>query len=149
MQTINAYWLKNIIEVQVLDLAHFKTRNRIVYSRTIKIYAGIDNPIHIVIKNQDQKPVDATGYTLQLDIQDMEIAASVASIAVTYVDVTKGLAVATIPKATVDTLTRRYYHITLKKVDTETSDEMPTYIDDNYGAMLPLEVLPGWYQSLP
>lgn len=120
-----------------------------MYSRTIKIYAGIDNPIHIVIKNQDQKPVDATGYTLQLDIQDMEIAASVASIAVSYVDVTKGLAMATISKAVVDALTRRYYHITLKKIDTETSDEMPTYVDDNYGVMLPLEVLPGWYESLP
>ena len=70
MQTIEAFWYKNILELQVIDPAIFSTRNRIVYSRTIKIYQGIDNPIHIVTKNQDKKSVDLTGYDVQVDIQD-------------------------------------------------------------------------------
>jgi hypothetical protein len=42
MQTIDVYWYKNILEVQVIDPTIFSTRNRIVYARNIKIYQGID-----------------------------------------------------------------------------------------------------------
>ena len=61
MQTIDVYWYKNILEVQVIDPTIYAKRNRIVYSRPIKIYQGIDNPIHVVIKNQEQRPADLTG----------------------------------------------------------------------------------------
>jgi len=147
MQTIESFWYKNILEVQWLDPAVYTTRNRIVYSRTIKIYQGIDNPLHIVVKNQDQKPYNTTGYLLQLDIQDPEIEGAVVSLAVTPVDATKGLATVTIDRATVNALDKRFYHITVKRINEGTNAESPSYIDDNYGVSLPLEVLPGWYES--
>jgi hypothetical protein len=147
MQTINVFWYKNILEIQWLDPAIFSTRNRIVYSRTVKIYQGIDNPIHIVVKNQDQKSVNTTGYLLQLDIQDPEIEGAVASFAVETVDAAKGLAVTTIDKDTVNALDKRFYYITVKRIDQATNAESPNYIDDNYSVSLPLEVLPGWYEN--
>lgn len=147
MQTIEVFSYKNILEIQVLDPAVFSTRNRVVYSRTIKIYQGIDNPIHIVAKNQDQKPVDLTGYLLQLDIQDPEIEGAVASFAVLPVDVTKGLLVTTIDRDTVNALDKRFYQLTVKKISQSANTESPLYIDSNYGAQLALEVLPGWYES--
>jgi hypothetical protein len=149
MQTINVFWYKNILEIQWPDPTIFTTRNRIVYSRTIKIYQGIDNPIHIVVKNQDQKAVDTTGYLLQLDIQDPDVEGSVASIAVEVVNAAKGLAVATIDRSTVNALDKRFYYVTVKRIHQATNTESPSYADDNYSVSLPLEVLPGWYESMP
>ena len=149
MQTIETFWYKNILEVQWIDPAVYTTRNRIVYSRTIKIYQGIDNPIHIVVKNQDQKAVDTTGYLLQLDIQDPDAEGSLASFAIDIVNATRGLGVVTIDKETVNALDKRFYHITVKRIHQATNAESPSYIDDNYSVSLPLEVLPGWYESMP
>lgn len=147
MITIKSYLYPNLLEVQVFDPAIFTKRNRVVYSRPIKVYQGIDNPIQIIIRNQDQKPVDLTGYVVQLDIQNPLDKASVSSLAVIPVDFTKGLGTTTIPKTTVNVLEQRFYKITVKLINTETNADRPLYIDDNYGASLDLEVLPGWYES--
>ena len=70
MITVKAYLYPNIVEVQVFDPSIFTTRNRVVYSRPIKVYQGIDNPVQVITRNQDQKAVNVTGYAVQLDIQD-------------------------------------------------------------------------------
>lgn len=149
MQTINVYWRKNIIEVQVIDPTIFSTRNRIVYSRTIKIYQGIDNPIHVVTKNQDQKAVDLTGYDLQVDIQDPESEVTVETFTVNFVTQNKGLGTFTIPASVVNGLDRRHYELTVKLINLGSADETPLYIDDNYSIRLPLQVLSGFYSNTP
>ena len=149
MQTIEAFWYKNILEIQVIDPAIFSTRNRIVYSRTIKIYQGIDNPIHIVTKNQDQKAVDLTGYDVQIDIQDPVNELTVDTFTVDFVTQNKGLGVFTIPKAVVNALDQRHYEFTVKLINLTTNDETPLYIDDNYNATLPVQVLSAYYNNTP
>jgi hypothetical protein len=149
MQTIEAFFYKNILEVQVQDPAIFSTRNRIVYSRTIKIYQGIDNPIHIVTKNQDQKAVDLTGYDVQVDIQDPENELTVETFTVNFVTQNKGLGVFTIPASVVNALDQRHYEFTVKLINLTSDDETPMYIDDNYGARLPVQVLSGYYSNTP
>ena len=149
MQTINVFWYKNILEIQWLDPAIFSTRNRIVYSRTVKIYQGIDNPIHIVTKNQDQKAVNLTGYDVQVDIQDPENSLTVETFTVNFITQTKGLGVFTIPKAVVNALDQRHYEFTVKLINLTSNDETPLYIDDNYGARLPVQVLSGYYSNTP
>lgn len=149
MQTIETFFYKNILEIQVIDPAIFSTRNRIVYSRTIKIYQGIDNPIHIVTKNQDQKAVNLTGYDVQVDIQDPENALTVETFTVNFITQDKGLGVFTIPAAVVNALDQRHYELTVKLIDLTSNDETPLYIDDNYGARLPLQVLSGYYSNTP
>ena len=149
MQTIDVFWYKNILEIQVIDPAIFSTRNRIVYSRTIKIYQGIDNPIHIVTKNQDQKAVDLTGYDVQVDIQDPENALTVETFTVDFVTQNKGLGTFTIPKSVVNALDQRHYEFTVKLINLATNDETPLYIDDNYSVRLPLQVLSAYYDNTP
>ena len=149
MQTINVYWRKNIIEVQVIDPTIFSTRNRIVYARNIKIYQGIDNPIHVVTKNQDQKAVDLTGYDLQVDIQDPESEVTVETFTVNFVTQNKGLGTFTIPASVVNGLDRRHYELTVKLINLGSADETPLYIDDNYSIRLPLQVLSGFYSNTP
>jgi hypothetical protein len=149
MQTIDVYWYKNILEVQVIDPTIFSTRNRIVYARNIKIYQGIDNPIHVVTKNQDQKAVDLTGYDLQVDIQDPESEVTVETFTVNFVTQNKGLGTFTIPASVVNGLDRRHYELTVKLINLGSADETPLYIDDNYSIRLPLQVLSGFYSNTP
>lgn len=149
MQTIKSYLYPNKIIVQFLDPTIFTVRNRVVYSRPITVYQGIDNPLQVVVNNQDQKTINTTGYLVQLDIQDPINLGSVESLAVTMTNPTKGQGTVTIPRDVVNALEQRFYKITIKLITVSTNKEQPLYIDDNYGAQLDLEVLPGWYESMP
>jgi hypothetical protein len=146
---ILAYLYPNIVQVQFWDPTIFSPRNRVVYSRPITIYQGIDNPLQVVVKNQDQKSVNLTGYLVQLDIQDPLSEGSVESLAVTVTDEVKGQGTVTIPKAVVNALDQRIYKLTIKLIDQATNAERPLYTDDNFGAPIDLQVLPGWYESMP
>jgi hypothetical protein len=148
MQMIQSYLYPNIVEVQFLDPSIFTTRNRVVYSRPIKIYQGIDNPLQIVVKNQDQKAINVTGYAVQVDIQDPLTQTSVESLAVTLTNAAKGLGTVTVPRDTVNALEQRFYKIVVKIIHLSDNVERPLYTDSNYGAALDLEVLPGWYESM-
>lgn len=148
MQQIQSYLYPNIVAVQLSDPAIFSPRNRVVYSRPITIYQGIDNPLQVVVRNQDQKAVDLTGYLVQLDIQDPVAGASVDSLAVIITNYARGQGTVTIPRAVVNVLEQRLYKITVKLINDETNAERPMYVDDNFGASLDLEVLPGWYESV-
>lgn len=145
MITVKTYLYPNIAEVQVFDPLIFNVRNRVVYSRPIKVYQGIDNPIQVIVKNQDQKSVNLTGYIMQAAIQDPTNGVTVETYAVTFADITKGLANFTLDKATINTLEQRFYKLTFKTIKSSDNTEQPMYIDDNYGVPLDLEVLPAYY----
>lgn len=145
MQTIKTYLYPNTVEVQILDTTIFTTRNRIVYSRPVKVYQGIDNPIQVIVRNQDQKKVDLTGYSLQADIQDPTNQVTVNSFAVTFANIALGQGTFTIDKDTVGSLEQRFYKLTFKTIQSSDNAERPVYIDDNYGVPLDLQVLPAYY----
>lgn len=147
MQTIKAFVYPNIVEVQVFDPTIFSTRNRVVYSRTIKVYQGIDNPIQVIFKNQDQVPVDLTGYAAQVDIQDPVNQLTVSSYAVNFTTITKGQGTIIIDADILNTLEQRFYKITVKLIKQSDNSEQPAYIDDNYGVPLDLQVLPAYYDT--
>lgn len=150
MITVQAYLYPNTVEVQVFDPTIFTTRNREVYSRPIKVYQGIDNPIQVIIKNQDQKPVNLTGYAVQADIQDSTNQVTVASYAVTWANIARGQGNFTIDLNTVNSLEQRFYKLTFRRIadpEGENVTESPLYIDDNYGVPLDLQVLPAYYSD--
>jgi hypothetical protein len=93
MQQIQSYLYPNTLVVQFQDPTIFAPRNRNVYSRPITVYQGIDNPIQVVVKNQDQKPVNLTGYNVQLNIEDPVHKTTAYSLAVAFTDITKGLGI--------------------------------------------------------
>jgi hypothetical protein len=147
MQQIQSYLYPNIVEVQFLDPSIFTTRNRVVYSRPIIVYRGIDNPLQIVVKNQDQKPVNLTGYSLQIDIQDPVHKLTAYSLAVAFTDITKGRGTVTIDAATVNSLDQRIYKLTMRTINNNDASEQPLYIDDNFGAPLDLDVREAYYST--
>lgn len=116
-----------------------------MYSRPIKVYQGVDNPVQVIVRNQDQKSVNLTGYIMQAQIQDPTNGVTVETYAVTFADIAKGLANFTIDKATINTLEQRFYKLTFKTIKTSDNTEQPIYIDDNYGVPLDLQVLPAYY----
>ena len=149
MITVKAYLYPNTAEVQVFDPTIFTNRNRVMYSRPIKVYQGIDNPIQVIIRNQDQKSVNLTGYTVQAQIQDPTTQTTVNTYAVTFADITKGLGNFTLDHATLNRLENRFYKLTFRTVNSTTNLEKPIYTDDNYGVPLDLEVLPAYYAATP
>jgi hypothetical protein len=120
-----------------------------VYSRPIKVYQGIDNPIQIVVLNQDQKPVDLTGHTLRAEVQDPLSQTTAHSYTITFTDQTKGRGTFTIPNAEVSSLDQRFYWLTLKTVSNVGNIARPVYVDDNWTAPLDLEVLPAYFAPAP
>ena len=147
MITVKAYLYSIIAEVQVYDPRIFTTRNRVVYSRPIKVYQGIDNPIQVIVKNQDQKAVDLTGYTVQADIQDPTNQTTIHSYPITWANIMLGQGNFTLDRATIDSLENRFYKLTFSANTAGTVT--PVYIDDNYGVPLDLEVLPAYYSTTP
>jgi hypothetical protein len=145
MNVINTYLYPNTLCIQILDTTVTNVRNRQVYSRPIKIYQGIDNPIQISIKNQDQKSIDLTGYSVQVDIQDPTNKVTVISYGVAWTGITVGQGMITIDEATVNSLEQRFYKLTTRTIRHVDNAETPAYIDDNYGVLLDLEVLPAYY----
>jgi len=146
---ILAYLYPNTVTVQLWDQSIFSPRNRVVYSRPIKIYQGIDNPLQIVVLNQDQKPVNLTGYALQVDVQDPINQVTAFSYAVTFTNQTKGQGTFIVPNADVSSMDQRFYKLTMKTIADLDNAERPVYIDANWTAPIDLEILPAYYNTTP
>ena len=119
-----------------------------MYSRPIKVYQGIDNPVQVIIRNQDQKSIDLTGYAVQADIQDPINQVTVESYAVNFVNIARGLGAFTIDKVTLNVLEQRFYKLTFKLIRQADNIESPVYVDDNYGVPLDLEILPAYWSDV-
>jgi hypothetical protein len=148
MNIINTYLYSNLVEVQIIDTSIFKVRNRTMYARPVVIYQGIDNPIQVIIKNQDQKPVNLTGYSVQVDIQDPVNRVTASSFAINFSDITQGRGTFVIKKDVVDGLGLRLYKLTFRTNKNVDNQEQPLYIDDNYGVPLDLYIKPAYYSDM-
>lgn len=147
MITVKAYLYPNTAVVQVFDPTIFTTRNRQVYSRPIKVYQGIDNPIQVIVMNQDQKPVNLTGSTVTASIQDPVNQVTVKSYAVTWANIQLGQGTFTFDANTINSLEQRFYKLAFSTTVISSDVTTPVYIDDNYGIPLDLEVLPAYYET--
>lgn len=145
MQTLKSYLYPTTVEVQIPDPLIFSVRKRTVYSHPIKIFQGTDNPIQIVINNQDNKPVDCTGYAVQVHLQDPISANTVANYSVTFANVILGQGSITVSKEQVDALDQRIYKLAVKRIRLSDSQETPAYSDANYTVPIDVLVMPGYY----
>lgn len=146
---ITIYLYSNVVEPLIWDPTIFTTRNREMYARPVTVYQGIDNPIQVKVKNQDQKSVDMEGYALQADIQDPLNYLTVFSLGIQFFDASKGLGTFVISKSVVNQLDQRKYKLTFRTIKISDNTERPAYIDDNYKVPLELNVLPGYYSDSP
>jgi hypothetical protein len=148
MQVVKTYLYPNIAEVQIMDTGFYKLRARVVYSRPIKIYQGVDNPIQVLVNNQDNKAVSVSGYAVQADIQDPTNKVTIKSYAVEFDNVAVSRGKIILDQLTIDSLDQRFYKLTFKLIKLSDNTEQPLYIDANYGVPLDLEVLPGYYSEV-
>ncbi len=118
-----------------------------MYARPVTVYQGIDNPIQVVAKNQDQKPVNLTGYTMTAEIQDPVSQNTVQSVAVSFSNISLGRGSFTINTALVNQLDQRMYKLTFKTTNVSTNADAPVYVDDNFGVPLDLVVKPAYYNE--
>ena len=132
MITVKAYLYPNTVEVEIWDPTITTTRNRVVYSRPITIYKGIDNPLQLIIRNQDQKAVDVGDADVFVEIQNPDAKTTVASFLATPNTDKTGVFNVTIDRDSIDNLTKRFYKLTIKTRNTLSSVETPVYINDNY-----------------
>jgi len=150
MITVQLYLYPVIMVAHIWDPTIYSvTRNQPVYAKPIKIYQGVDNPVQVRIRNQEQRPVNMTGRSLQVDIQDPGSYSTIFTFGVNFYNRDKGFGSFVIDKDTVNTLDKRQYKITFKVVDETALYEQPAYIDDNYGVPLDLIVLPAYYGDMP
>lgn len=126
-----------------------KTRNRVVYNRTIDVYKGVDNPITIQFKNQDQKPVNLSLYTLSGYLISLSNNTIISNVPVTIANVVTGTASITLTEELLDVLTENKYKLAFKALKEsldpfEASVESPVYADDNYGLYQEINVKTGF-----
>ena len=153
MPTITSYLAIQRIPIEVLDFSDptLKPRNRPVYARPIKVYQGIDNPMQLIVKNQDQKPANLVGYSVRIDIQDPvnEVTAYsfTANGQAQYSNLTIGTTTVLFTANIVNSLEQRFYKLTTRLIKSSDSTETPLYMDDNFNVPLDLEVLPAYYST--
>jgi len=141
MQTIISYYYDNTVTIQFdidstcLIPVSISQRNRVVYTRPIKIYKGITNIVKIAVQNADQKPIDITGHTLVFNIVDDYVFANanvVYSTNVTISNASVGLGYVAIPGLDLVQLDKENYNYNVK-INTCWGN-VASYVDDNYGA---------------
>ena len=139
MQTANVYIAVQSVSVQLVGDFNIRTRNRQVYSSNIKIYRNIDNPVRLIVKNQDQKPVDLTSFDVKVDLVDAANNVAVASYTATKINTVKGLCEVVIAAGDIIPLESRYHYLMVRR-SSFGQDDRVAYIDDNYSVQLPVEI---------
>jgi hypothetical protein len=149
MITVQTYLYPQIVQVQFWDSTIFSTRNNEVYAKPVKVFKGIDNPVQVRVRNQDQRNVNMLGKIMQVDIQDPLNQLTAYSSIVTWADQSKGFGQFVITREMLDSLDQRQYKLTFRTVDPTSLTERPMFVDDNYGVPLDLIVLPAYYSDMP
>tara|TARA_R110000823_G_scaffold93747_5_gene205163 strand:+ start:2481 stop:3002 length:522 start_codon:yes stop_codon:yes gene_type:complete len=135
MQQVNSYLYDNTVNVLYDIDPSVEQRNRVVYTRTINIYKGIDNLVKIKVLNNDQKPVNVTGYTLTFNMIDDYVNANatvVLSANVIISNANLGIGTVTLSSLDLVQLDRDVYTYNVKV--NNGSANIAAYVDDNYGA---------------
>lgn len=116
-----------------------KTRNRIVYSRTVKVYQDIDNVITIQFKNSDQKAANISNKSFTFSVTDNVSNTAIWTSNVTISNATTSIGSVILDQANVANLTQEFYNYTISY--TSGNLTLPAYTDDNWGAAGQLQVI--------
>ena len=148
MTTIQTYLYSQIVRVQILDSGSFVKRDRTVYARPVTVYQGIDNPISIQVRNQEQRMVDMTTNLMQVDIQNPNLQLTEYSLGIEWTDRVRGYGQFVVTKEILDTLDQRHYTLTFRVIDQDSNRQRPAFVDDNYGVPLNMIVKPAYYADM-
>ena len=150
MQQINSYLYDNPILVQYDADPNIVQRNRVVYTRPIELYKGIDNVLKIKVQNADQKAVNIANVALVFTIVDDYVysnATVVYTCPVVVANATTGTGTVTILKLDLVQFSREQYTYAVKA--NVGFGNVATYVDDNYGAAGQLSISSSAYPVNP
>lgn len=118
-------------------------RNMTMYARNLKVYKGVNNPLVIEMKNNDQKPVDITGKTFVFNILDQENRKTLISRTGTITNASKGKVKFDISESDLLKVDGQFLNYSI--LDNTSGDRGVIFVDDQYGAMGNIEVIDGPY----
>ena len=140
MQTLACYLYPVLLECQVITTETVTTRYPIVYANRIKLYKAADNKLKLLFKNNDQKSVDFSGYTVQFSIfKNTASPAVTTAVTLPTSQTATTNAVLTI-NSILDELDPGFYNYAIDATDGNGNDVV-VYSDDNYGVVGQLEIV--------
>lgn len=121
---------------------------RMAYQQPIMLYKGTANTIKIVVFATNQRVVNLTGYEIQVQIVDKETEEHYVTRTAIVNNPTSGVGTITFTEAELRNLENRFYHIIARLVLPGDGSSVTTseilYLDDNYGAFLPIQIENAW-----
>lgn len=158
MQTAIRYFFKNQGQaiIQLVSDPSIQRIWRMNYSRPIKAYRGIDNTIRLLIKNNDQKPVNITGYSFTFyivsDYQGFPNPSQADNFQISIVlpctifDAVNGIATVLIPASVLENLPNNFYNFSVSAVDNN-NNNVVAYATEDYQVRGQLELENGSFPS--
>jgi hypothetical protein len=121
---------------------------RMAYQQPIMLYKGTANTIKIVVFATNQRVVNLTNYNIQVQIVDKETEEHFVTRTATVTNPTSGVGTITFTEAELRNLENRFYHIIARLIQPDDGSSVTTseilYLDDNYGAFLPILIENAW-----
>jgi hypothetical protein len=143
MQKIQFYLVPNRVTVTT-DVAGYNTEYRQVYTRTIKLYKGIDNTLEFEIKNSEQRRQDVMGSTIVVKFFDSDRKQLLELTGTPMVG--PGLMQVVVPAESIAKINTQYLYVTAKLV--KNSVDTILYGDSQFGLAATCELLDG-YNAAP
>lgn len=145
MQTAPVYLYSNTIEV-LLDTDHPQRINNVMYQRTITIQRGLQNTLHLQIKNSDQKSLNISSSTFYFSMYDEIDNRVVVEKPITVLDdgVTRslrGMAKVVFTEQDTINLPITGYKFVVKHMDGQTGSLEPVYSNTYYGVAGKIQLL--------
>jgi len=134
MQLLPRYLVNNRTDI-IANLAGFITEYRLVYKRQLQVYKGIDNVLEFRLLNEDQKPINTSGYTPKFRAFDENNNLVVEHDGVVLDDgstATKGLFTVTVTENDLLNVKEQFLKYNIHLVDSN-SDNILTYTDTHFG----------------
>jgi hypothetical protein len=138
MQVIINYLVRQSITVQLPDISTPYIRNRIVYSRTVKLYKDSNNELELRFVNQDQKAVSIDGRTIEFYIIDRVNSNDILLTKTAEIQEDgstarlRGKAQLVITAQDINDLVTGVYRYSVKVIESDNTEKL-VYADDNYG----------------
>jgi len=142
MQTLRVYLYDQILRLQIYPDQTIVVEDRNVYTKPLTLYQGINNTLKLLVRNSDQKAIDITGKTFYAQLFTVPDHDQVASFTASVIDAVSGQAAITVPASIMNSVALGHYHLALRWVENSVTNL--TYIDDNYGVLVPVTIQLGY-----
>jgi len=139
MQSLACYLYPILLECQVITEESVTTRYPIVYANRIKLYKFADNKVKLLFKDNDQKSVNFSGYTVEFSIfKNRTSPAQTTAVTIPSGNTAVTSVILTI-NSILDSFSPGLYNYAITATNSSGND-IVVYSDDNYSIVGEIEV---------